>query len=181
MADKFEDSMNKAIDEILANYTEAIYEATQKASDIALEEIYKYSFSCLDDYYNNYTPYVYDRTDNLGNAFIPHLKVNKTKYNGKSAVMSTVGVVYDASQLNGVYNGSKKYRPVDGAWVLRNYLEGIHPDNVWGTSTSIKNVLGHTDVESPDTKMKNYLTKYQKQFDSDLLFNLGIQVAKRMK
>lgn len=176
-------SLDAAIDELLKDYKTAITKSVEYASDRAVEDIWKYSLSCLEAYYDNYDPNRYDRTDSLWHAFVPYLKI---KNNSKS-ITSTVGVEYDASVLdayissNDAYNGSKKYRPVDASWVIQNYLEGVHPATDGSSIPGGAIYFEIRDPVSPAQKMEQYLNDYIKTFDSNLLISLAAQVAKKMQ
>lgn len=180
-------TLDAAIDEVLKDYKTAMTAAVEYASDRAVEDIWKYSLSCLEEYYNNYDPESYKRTDSLWHAFVPYLKIDKNKTN----ITSTVGVEYDASLLNTYVVGSKDYgmRDIDNdkdimpinEWILDNYLNGIHPATD-GTRTPGEAVYFQIiDPVSPTQKMNEYINKYVKTFDSNLLIHLASQVAKKLK
>ena len=88
-------------------------------------ELKEKSDSLLAQYYKQYKPEQYDRQENLQHAINPiaqgGLIKNRTKYQIR------LGVEYDSAALDGLYHGSKKWKNVDGAYVLNNYLHGIHP------------------------------------------------------
>ena len=117
-------TIDEAIDKLLDNYEDVIIKAARYATDETCKEIYQYSMSCLEEYYESYIPSSYERTDYLWHAILPYAEHPRKVGNN---IVSTVGVEYDSTKLDGVYNGSQKYRPVDGDWVLDNYLKGIHP------------------------------------------------------
>ena len=47
-------TIDELINELLKNYKVALNEAVEYASDKAVEDIYKYSQNCLQEYYENY-------------------------------------------------------------------------------------------------------------------------------
>lgn len=148
-------TLEQAIDELLKNYESVIQDACAYATDRACEDIYQYAMSCLESYYDNYEPNSYQRTDHLWRAILPYAENPRKE---KDTIVSTVGIEYDASVLEDVYYGSKKYSPTDGEWVLSNYLQGIHP--VTNGSSDPNTVVYYeiTDAESPYNKMQSYLT-----------------------
>lgn len=147
-------SIDEAINKIVSNYSKNIKGAVEYASDKAVEDIYKYAFNCLDRYYANYEPNVYDRTDNLGNAILPYAGPTKQT---KKQISSTVGIQYDPTPLEGVYYGSKSYSPVDGIWVLENYLKGVHPATNGGRTPETAVYYEIVDAQSPYELMDEYL------------------------
>lgn len=170
-------TLEQAIDELMENYESALKEAVKYASNEAVKDIYEYSMNCLLDYYDNYDPTSYERTDYLWHAILPYAEtIKKTK----DGFVSKVGVAYDPSQLDNVYYGSEKYSPVDGAWVLENYLNGIHPYTKFNPKTGEYTYYEIVDSVSPTEKMNDYLNQYVKTFDSNLLVSLASQVAKKL-
>lgn len=171
-------TLNEAIDELMKNYESALKEAVEYASNKAVEDIYKQSINCLEQYYDNYEPTSYERTDYLWRAILPYAE---TIQHTKDGIMSRVGVAYDSAQLDGVYNGSKQYSPTDGAWILDNYLRGIHPATdgspVVGEAFYYENV----DSVSPTDTMNDYLNKYATTtFHNNILVSFAKQIV-RMK
>ena len=174
-------TLNLAIDELLNNCESVIKEACEYATNKACVEIYKYSMSCLEEYYNNYDPNSYKRTDNLWRAILPYAEKPRQVTN---TIISTVGVEYDASVLEGVYySGSEKYGAVknedghiikyghpDSEWVLENYLKGIHPATNGSRNPNDVVYYEIIDAESPYNKMQTYLkTVVPDNFKSSLM------------
>ncbi len=151
-------TIDKAIDELLKDYENIIVDAAKYATSRVCEDVYEYSMSCLDDYYENYQPTSYDRTDYLwqGLAISPYAE-NPRTVGGN--IVSTVGVEYDSSKLDNIYrsNGSEQYQPVDGHWVLYNYLHGIHPITNGGRTSDTTVYFEVIDDEAPWDKMRKYL------------------------
>ena len=149
--------LDKAIDELFKNYEGALTEAMKYASEKARDDIEFKAKSCLYEYYDNFQPgtgepNIYERTDSLVNAFIPYMEITRDANN----IIASVGMGYHASMLDGVYSGSEKWTPVDGSWVLDNYLKGIHP------TTDGSPLVGAPYIEvydpvSPTQKMEEYL------------------------
>lgn len=147
-------SIDEAINQIVSNYSANIMGAMEYASDKAVEDIYEYAFNCLDMYYANYEPSIYDRTDHLGNAILPYSKPIKHTNNQISRI---VGVQYDPTPLEEIYYGSKSRSPVEGMWVLENYLKGVHPATNGGRTPETVVYYEIVDSNSPYILMDKYL------------------------
>ena len=121
-------TIDEAIDEVLDRYEDIIEDAMNVAARATRKKVHKYALSCLQAYYDNYPQdgdeMSYQRTFYLHNAILP--TSSKARKNSKEVSVS-VGVAYDPTVLDGVYDGSKKYGHPDGEWILDNYLKGIHP------------------------------------------------------
>lgn len=188
---EFDLAFSNAIDEVLKDWKASMKESVNSAVKEAQNDFMKKSLNCLQEYYNSYSPDVYDRTNTLRHAFLPYLDIDEKK----DKIVGSVGVQYDASILeqyigdpvmymgrDGIprikhvgYYGSAKHQPVDAWWVLDNYLNGIHPD---GSANEEDYIV---DYKSPNQKMDEYKKSYAKTFDENVLFGLLRQVAKKMK
>ena len=169
-------TLNEAIDELMKNYENALKEAVEYASNEAVKDIYKQSMSCIEQYYESYEPTSYNRTDYLWNAVLPYVEPIK---NTKDGLKSAVGVLYDPSRLENVYYGSKKYSPVDGAWILENYLNGIHPATDGSTIPGEAFYYEIVDTVSPTEKMKSYLDQYASTtFHNNILVSFAKQITR---
>ena len=127
-------------------------------------------------YYDSYEPTSYERTDYLWHAILPYTEPIKHMQNG---IVSVVGVAYDPSKLEGVYSGSKKYHPVDGSWVLDNYLRGIHPSTDGSSIPDMAFYYEVVDPVSPTDKMNNYLNQYATTtFHNNILVSFAKQITK---
>lgn len=166
--------LDKAIDELFKNYEGALTKAMTYASEIARDDIDFKAKSCLYEYYENYEPNVYERTGHLEDAFVPYMNVKRIG----EGIEASVGMGYDASRLDGIYNGSAKWTPVDGSWVLDNYLKGIHPTTD-GSFLPGAEYIPIYDSVSPNTKMEKYLNEYTKTFNSNVLVSFVKQLTRR--
>lgn len=172
--------LEEVINSIFSRYNSNLRKAIEDAAKKAEEDINLEAKSCLYQYYANYDPSQYNRTDSLVQAFVPYNKVTTDK----DGVIASVGVIYDPSKLEGVYYSetSKKpfFNPVDPTWVLQNYLNGIHPrTNAWplyGDELIYDPVV---DSVSPDVKMKEYIQKYKDTFDKNVLLWFARRVTRR--
>ena len=168
-------SIDEAINKIMENYSVNIKRAVEYASDKAVEDIYQYAFSCLDQYYENYEPNVYKRTDHLGDAILPYVeKIKQTK----KQISSTVGIQYDPTPLEGVYYGSKQYSPTDGMWVLENYLKGVHPATNGGRTPETTVYYEIADAQSPYDLMDEYLRTTATAMFRGRLIEYFVQILK---
>lgn len=180
-------TLSKAIDDILKDYKAAMKEAVKFAAKQTEKDMMAKAHSCLQEYYDNYDPNRYDRTDTLQYAFLPYSKITY----GSDKITGSVGVEYSADMLEQMmpppeytkngrlihsgYYGSAKYQPVDTAWVIDNYLRGVHPYTDGGVE--YYEIL---DSESPDKKMNDFIREYDKTFDENVLAGLLAQIAKKM-
>jgi hypothetical protein len=119
------------------------------------------------------------RDENLMRAFVPYNTVKRVG----NEIVADVGMGYDASRLDGVYSGSKKWTPVDGSWVLNNYLLGIHPATNGGIVAGQVEYFEYWDVDvgdrPPQAKMKDYLEQYKNTFNNNVLESFAKQIARR--
>ena len=174
MARKKVRGLDEALDEIFSDYEKALTVAMNYASDKAKKEIKDEAESCLDRYYYNYDPSQYERTEQLKNAFIPYKKVSRVR----NEIVADVGMGYWPFMLDGLYtDGSKQWHPVDGWWILDNYLKGIHP-RTDGSEFVGAPYIPVTDHESPEDHMKLYLEQYVNTFNNDILKSFADQIAR---
>lgn len=181
-------TLSKAVDDILKDYKSAMKEAVKFAVKQAETDFMDKAHSCLQEYYDNFDPNRYDRTDTLQYAFLPYKDITY----GGDKIVGSVGVEYSAEMLEQMmpppeytqkgrlihsgYYGSAKYQPVDTWWVLDNYLRGVHPY----TDKESKYYEIYDD-KSPNEKMGEFIKDYAKIFDTNVLVGLLAQVAKKMK
>lgn len=164
-------SFSNALDSVFAQYRRSLRKATKYASEIAQDEIEFKAKSCLYEYYDNFEPNIYKRTDTLVSAFVPYTDLKLTK----AKMKVSVGMGYDSSKLENMYFGSEKWSPVQGAWVLDNYLNGIHPT----TDGSYVNAeyIPIYDGISPTEKMEGFLKEYIKTFSENILVSFVRQAT----
>ena len=166
--------LNEAIDEIFKNYEKALTKAMKYAAEIAKDDIEFKAKSCLWEYYDNFEPDVYERTGRLENAFIPYMDVKRVG----DEIIASAGMGYYSLMLEQIYSGSQKWTPVDGAWVLDNYLKGIHPVTD-GSPLPGAQYFEVYDMVSPTEKMETYLKDYTKTFNNNVLISFAKQVTGR--
>lgn len=180
-------TLSKAVDDILKDYKSAMKEAVKFAAKQTEVDLMEKAHSCLQEYYDNFDPNRYDRTDTLQYAFLPYKDITY----GSDKIVGSVGVEYSAGMLeqmmpppeyskNGKlihsgYYGSSKYQPVDTRWVLDNYLRGVHP-----YTDKESEYYEIYDNKSPNEKMNEFIKDYAKTFDENVLAGLLAQIAKKM-
>lgn len=170
--------LEEAINSIFKRYESNLKKAMMYAAEEAEYDIGFEAKSCLYQYYENYDPNWYDRTESLEQAFVPFKKVGKVG----GDIVAWSGVIYDPAKLDGVYNSnaSEKYQPVDSEWILRNYLRGIHPRTngypIWADELVYDPKI---DKPSPDEKMKTYIKQYADTFDQNVLKWFARRVTRR--
>ena len=166
--------LNAAMKELKKNYKQVLKEAVQYATEEARKDVHTKALLCLDEYYANYDPSSYNRSDSLRNAFVPYMDIKSTS----THIISTVGVEYNTSLLVAYVVGSKNYgnREIDDGkeiipieeWIMNNYLDGIHPTT---DGSSIPGQAVYTaiyDDKSPTKKMDEYLTNYANTFSNNV-------------
>ena len=173
--------INEAINEVFNDYKRALGRAMQDASKIAKDDIEFKAKSCLYEYYENFQPGVgepnwYERTDSLVNSFVPYMHIGVAK--SRPYIRASVGMGYWPFMLDGVYSGSNQWNPVDGEWVLENYLKGIHPTTD-GSSYIGAPYLPVYDLVSPEKKMETYLQEYVETFRNNVLLSFVKQITRR--
>jgi hypothetical protein len=128
-------TVNDVLRTIQATYADKVLKSMKVARAEALQKVTDEAKNILAEYYGEYRPERYNRTETLKNSINDDnpsknaiKPFSKLAYNSsKTAVKLTVGIEYDSSKLDNTYYGSKKWSPVEGAYVLNNFLEGIHP------------------------------------------------------
>lgn len=173
--------VSEAIDEVFKDYKGALAKAMKEASKIAKEDIEWKAKSCLYEYYENFQPGTgepnwYERTGSLENSFIPYMRIGVAK--NQPYIVASVGMGYWPFMLDGVYSGSNQWNPVDGEWVLENYLKGIHPTTD-GSSYIGAPYLPVFDSVSPEEKMEKYLQEYVGTFRNNVLLSFVKQITRR--
>lgn len=166
---------------------DAMREVANKMHKLAI----KTARNCLKQYYANYKPKRYKRTNQLKKAIGASVKPKEVK-RGDIYTISFF-IKYDANKLKGLYYSNSWYHQSGGAWkpvmhtwdpnyikngvrdksigqnngvpepewILNNYLQGIHP---WG----------QTDSESTDTVMTRF-------FQQDIPDNAGDMIYAEMQ
>ena len=174
--------IEEAINSIFKRYNSNLKKAMEYATKQAEFDINFEAKSCLYQYYDNYDPTWYERTDSLIQAFVPYNKVTTDS----RGILASVGVVYDPSRLDGVYQSEASdnpfFNPVDSTWVLKNYLAGIHPrTNGWPKYNRDDGLIYDPVIDdvSPDTKMKEYIERYKDTFDKNVLLWLAKRITRR--
>ena len=167
-----------AMQELKKNYRQALQEAVQYATEEAEKDVHTKALICLDEYYANYDPSSYHRSDSLRHAFVPYKDITS---NG-THIISRVGVEYNADILGAYaassYSASKKYGVADPNWVIDNYLDGIHPTT---NGSRIPEEVVYTEIidsQSPTDKMENYLERYISVFNNNVYSYLSAYVMK---
>lgn len=173
-------SIDNAFAAIIKDCQAVAVEAVKNAAKKTQNDIIKEADTYLQQYYDNYKPKRYKRTYQLQKTIIPFLKDRSNKKN----ISIEVGVEYDPSMLKEYYSGSWYHQTgthwigrdsgdfdfdsqnngvIESAWVLNNFLEGIHP---WA----------QTDKESTQSLMEDFFDKQLpsriSQYVHDELFDI---------
>ena len=73
-----------------------------------------------------------------------------------------------------------EFNPVNSEWILDNYLKGIHPTtNGYPLYADTLQYIEIKDQISPDDKMEEYLKKYFKTFNQNVLASFAEQLTRR--
>lgn len=152
--------INQVFDDILKDSKKIAIKAVSNAAQQIKKDIVEIAKTCLQKYYDNYDPKVYERTHQLHKAIKP-VYINHTTRNN---ISFEVGVEYDSLMLKNLYHSNSQYHqsgskwvsvkslPAVGSnfgvpehgWILFNYLTGVHP---WGSQDKI----------STDKRLKEYV------------------------
>lgn len=121
-------SIGEAVEDMKKRGAKALRIAVSKAADVGVEDIYKFSVSCIDQYYASYIPSIYDRTYQLYNTVSPVLEISE----GSDMVTAKVGVKFDSGALGTHYHATHWGTTTGVANgyeddILTDFLDGIHP------------------------------------------------------
>lgn len=170
--------LNDAVQTVMERYNESVQIAIKEVIERAKTDVEVKAYNCLIEYYNDYpNPTQYSRTYSLRECLVPYAQITKKT---KDIWTCDIGIVYDGTRLEGVYEGSQQYTPTDAIWIIDNYLAGIHPR----TDGSIE--VGGGDYEnqryigsfSPSVEMQKFLDNYWVIFNSRLRQSLAKQALK---
>ena len=184
-------AISNAIDDVLKDWETSVREGVNFALKQAKNDFMVKANNCLQEYYYNYDPSRYDRTEILQYAFLPYLEIK----NSAKKISGQVGIEYSAEMLERFigepqryigrdgeiktrhvgYYGSSNYQPVDADWVIDNYLRGVHPATD-GKFTYFEIY----DSVSPSEKMEEFRKNYGKIFDENILTGLLGQIIKKI-
>lgn len=155
-------SLDAAFAAIIKDCQAIAVEAVKNAASKTQADILKEADNYLQRYYRNYPkPKRYKRTKHLQNAITPVFEDKSTK----NGISIEVGVEYDANKLKNHYYSNSWYHKTgthwiernsgdfdfdsqnngipEPAWIMNNFLEGIHP---WA----------QTDHESTNSLMEEF-------------------------
>lgn len=161
-------SINEIAQDIKEKRKAALRSAVNKTTDKAVREIYKFSISCIDQYYANYEPSIYDRTYQLYNTVSPIVEIS----DGGDMISATVGVRFDASALGTHYHRTQ-WGTIQGVEngheedILSDFLDGIHPMTD-GSPVPGTPALKVQDGFSTDSLLNKYLPLYLRQMAKNI-------------
>ena len=175
------EGLNSAINKLRKNYKRVLNGAVKYATEEAKKDIYNHALTCLEEYYDNYLPTSYERSESLIYSFLPYTNIRQSN----DCIISIVGIEYNAGLLGSYadisYSASKKYGTVNYEWVIDNYLDGIHPvTNGYPKKKGTNEVVYYeiTDSKSPTEKMEEYLTEYAKKYAENVYSYLAAYIMK---
>ena len=168
-------SIKDALKEVEKNYKSVILNAVQKSSDMALRDIYNFSMSVIDRYYANYDPNIYHRDYDLYDALVP---INQVKDKG-NAVQFVVGVGFDGDAVGGKI-GSNKWGTADGVWIIKNFLQGVHPTTNGATIPEYVEYIEITDSISPNSLLQRYFGLYKTKLRNEIIKHVVLYAASKL-
>ena len=135
------------VSKVLEEYESIVIEASREAAHKGQKNAMEKAKKCLQEYYNAYSPEMYQRKHALQRAISPYWS---DSYGGGTASI-TIGVRYNAGMLAGAYKSNSAYHQTGNTWkvvseevkrdsklfssdygkpepdwILGNYLEGEH-------------------------------------------------------
>jgi hypothetical protein len=154
--------------------TAAVAAAKQTAQKIE-KDMYKRALDGLKNYYREYDPDVYDRTDYLKNAIIRVYEDKSTD----SVVSIEIGIRYDESMLEDhYYSGSTKNPSYpEPEWILNNFLDGIHPRTTTGYKYNPARYIATQTIEM-NSFIENEVEDLMYKYMNDAILK---EFTKRMK
>jgi hypothetical protein len=158
-------SVEEAVADMKKRGAAALRTAVNKVANIGVEDIYKFSISCIDQYYGNYTPSIYDRTYQLYNTVSPVLEISE----GNGMISAKVGVEFDPGALGAHYHRTRwgTAKGVINGYsneILNDFLDGIHPMTD-GSSLPGTPALMVQDGVSTDSLLNRYLPLYLRKME----------------
>lgn len=158
-----EQVFNDVINNAVSVSNDVIRNVGQKVQNEMRDKAYK----TLEEYYADYTPKRYKRTYSLNRSIKPY---TKTISSGEFLELE-VGIEYDPSRLEGVYESNSYYHQdgdswisryndnfdnsgisngiPESDWILNNFLEGLHPITTVNKTTSKNGKITRKYTYSP--------------------------------
>lgn len=168
-------SIEEAVEDMKRRGRAALRSAVNKAAQVASEDIYQFSISCIDQYYASYAPSIYDRTNQLYQTSEQVSEVSE----GGDMISAKVGVKFNASAM-GTHQHSTFWGTRAGIAtgyndeILSNFLDGIHPR----TNGSPLPGAPYIPAGGPsaDSALKAYLSAYMPKMEQFIssYFSLSI-------
>ena len=158
-----EQVFNDVINNAVSVSNDVVRNVGQKVQNEMRDKAYK----TLEEYYADYTPKRYKRTYSLNRSIKPY---TKTISSGEFLELE-VGIEYDPSRLEGVYESNSYYHQdgdswisryndnfdnsgisngiPESDWILNNFLEGLHPITTVNKTTSKNGKITRKYTYSP--------------------------------
>ena len=159
-------SIDDVLDAIVKDYKNVAVKAVKNAAKKAQNDVIKEAESYLQQYYANYEPKMYSRTNRLRRAILPYWADRSTS----NGISIEVGVQYKSSALKGAYRSNSWWHQSGGDWISRFNDRGSFdfkaqdngiPEPDWILENFLKGEHGgaQQDSESTNTLMKNFFDK----------------------
>lgn len=163
-------TLDDAIRDNAEDFKKKMIRAAKRATKEAMREINNNALSCLQEYYNEYDPTSYRRTDSLRHAIFPTYFVVEDG----NDMLCEAGIEFDSTLLDAyvagepAYDASNKYVIVDTDWVIVNFLNGVHPRTNGASIPDEVEYMPKTFLPSPNEKLQNHIDTYRDKFNSAL-------------
>lgn len=138
-------NLEQAFNDVINNAVRVSNDVVRNVGQKVQNEMRDKAYKTLEEYYADYTPKRYKRTYSLNRSIKPY---TKTISSGEFLELE-VGIEYDPSRLEGVYESNSYYHQdgdswisryndnfdnsgisngiPESDWILNNFLEGLHP------------------------------------------------------
>lgn len=141
-------NLEQAFNDVINNAVDIANDVVRSVGEKVKTDMYDKANKTLEAYYADYTPCIYKRTYSLKRAIKPY-----TQAMSRGGLLTLeVGIEYDPSRLDGMYESNSYYHQqgmvwytrdapafytrgtVNGTprpyWILNNFLKGLHPITV---------------------------------------------------
>lgn len=138
-------NLEQAFNDVINNAVNIANDVVRNVGQKVQTDMYDKANKTLEAYYADYTPRIYKRTYSLKRSIKPYTK----RVSSGDILELEVGIEYDPSRLDGMYESNSYYHQ-DGDmwisrydnefdyhgvsngtpnsdWILNNFLEGLHP------------------------------------------------------
>lgn len=160
-------NLEQAFNDVINNAVSVSNDVVRNVGQKVQTDMYNKANKTLEEYYADYSPKRYKRTYSLKRSIKPY---TKTISSGEFLELE-VGIEYDPSRLEGVYESNSYYHQdgdswisryndnfdnsgisngiPESDWILNNFLEGLHPITTVNKTTSKNGKITRKYTYSP--------------------------------